>query len=94
MHAMLCDACRQPMTAEAFEVALLRGMVVRTPDEAAHLAATEGVLSASLCSRCGERLSAIILRKLADPCPICEVAPLEEGDLRAESRANRFRRAS
>lgn len=94
MHAMLCDACRQPMTGEAFEFVLLRGAVVRTPDEAAHLAATEGVLSGSLCARCGERLAAIVQRKLTDPCPTCEVAPLAEGDARLASRDGALRRAA
>ncbi|MEX1022481.1 MAG: hypothetical protein WD800_00905 [Dehalococcoidia bacterium] len=74
------------MTGEAFEVSLLRGTVVRSPDEPAHLASTEGLLSASLCSRCGERLAAIIQRKLHGPCPTCEVAPMHIGDARAAAR--------
>jgi len=94
MHAMLCDACRQPMSGEGFEVALLRGAVVRTPDEAARLAATEGILSATLCAHCGERLSAILQTKLQAPCPTCEVAPLAAGDIRAEARSEMLRRAS
>lgn len=87
MHAMLCDSCRQPMSGEAFDLALLRGTVVRSPDEPAHLAATEGVLSATLCARCGERISAIVQRKLETPCPTCEVEPMHLGDARAEHRA-------
>lgn len=87
MHAMLCDACNQPVQGEGFEVSLLRGTAVRSPDEPTHLAATEGVLSATLCSRCGERLSAIVQRKLETPCPTCEVAPLRDGDRRATQRA-------
>ena len=86
MHAMLCDACQQPMRGEGFEVALLRGTVVRSPDESAHLAQTEGAMSASLCGRCGERLAAILQRKLADPCPVCEVEPMRVGDARAAAR--------
>ena len=82
MYAMLCDACRQPMTGEGFEVALLRGTVVQNPDEPAHLAATEGTMSATLCSRCGDRLAAIVQRKLSDPCPLCEIAPMRESDER------------
>jgi len=93
MHAMLCDACRQPMDGEGFEVSLLRGTVVRSPDEPAHLADTEGALAASLCARCGERLAAIVQRKLADPCPVCEVEPMRLGDVRAAARAE-ARRAS
>lgn len=87
MHAMLCDACNQPIQGEGFEVSLLRGTVVRSPEEAAHLAATEGVLAATLCARCGERLFAIVQRKLEEPCPVCEVAPLREGDRRVAIRA-------
>ncbi len=94
MYAMLCAACRQPMSGEGFEVSLLRGAVVRTPDEAARLAATEGVLSATLCSRCGERLAAIVQTKLEAPCPTCEVAPVATGDARAANRAGMLRRAS
>lgn len=87
MHAMLCDACNQPVVGEGFEVSLLRGTAVRSPDEPTHLAATEGVLAATLCSRCGERLGAIVHRKLEAPCPTCEVAPMREGDRRAAMRA-------
>lgn len=87
MHAMLCDACRQPMQGEGFEVSLLRGTVVHSPDEPYRLAATEGVLQATLCARCGERLAAIVQRKLDDPCPVCEVAPLRTGDRRHLRRA-------
>ncbi|MGE3962339.1 MAG: hypothetical protein AB7F65_11730 [Dehalococcoidia bacterium] len=87
MHAMLCDACNQPVVGEGIEVSMLRGTVVRSPDEPPRLAATEGILAATLCSRCGERLGAIVQRKLEDPCPVCEVAPLREGDRRAAQRA-------
>lgn len=87
MHAMLCDACNQPVQGEGFEVSLLRGTVVRSPEEPPHLAATEGVLAATLCARCGERLGAIVQRKLEDPCPVCEIAPLRDGDRRAVARA-------
>lgn len=93
MHAMLCDACRQPMNTEGFEVALLRGTVVRNPDEPAHLAATEGVFAATLCARCGERIMAILQAKLDDPCPHCEVAPMRVGDERSAAR-DEWRRAS
>jgi len=86
MQAMLCDACQQPMTGAAYEVALLRGTVVSNVGEPARLAATEGVLSATLCTRCGERLGAIVQRKLEGPCPTCEVAPLREADARHDLR--------
>ncbi len=92
MHALLCDACGQPVHGEGIEVSLLRGTVVRSPEEPPHLAATEGILAATLCSRCGERLGAIVQRKLEAPCPVCEVAPLREGDRRAAQRAE-LRRA-
>ncbi|MEX2584678.1 MAG: hypothetical protein WD766_15525 [Gemmatimonadota bacterium] len=88
MHAMLCDACNQPIQGEGFDVSLLRGTVVRSPEEPPHLAATEGVLAGTLCARCGERLAAIVRRKLEEPCPVCEVAPLREGDRRAAARAD------
>ena len=91
MHAMLCDACRQPMTGEGFEVALLRGIVVHVPDEPAHLAATEGIVSATLCSRCGDRLTAILQRKLSEPCPVCELEPMRFSD---EHTLEKLRRAS
>jgi len=87
MHVMLCDACNQPIQGEGFEFSLLRGTVVREPAEPTHLAATEGILAATICSRCGERLAAIVQHKLEEPCPTCEVAPLREGDLRAAARA-------
>ncbi|MDA1009957.1 MAG: hypothetical protein O2888_00620 [Chloroflexi bacterium] len=83
MHAMLCDACKQPMAGDGFEVALLRCTVVHMPDEPAHLAATEGVIAATLCDRCGDRLAAILQRKLTDPCPVCELGPMQESDLRS-----------
>ena len=91
MHAMLCDACNQPIQGEGFEVSLLRGTVVREPAEPSHLAATEGVLAATICSRCGERLAAIVQQKLEEPCPTCEVAPMRLGDLRSAARAGLWR---
>jgi hypothetical protein len=92
MQAMICDACRRPMDREGFELSLLRAAVVHTPGEAPHLTnitGNNGVHSASLCLRCGERLAAIIQRKLQDPCPTCEVAPMHVGDARAEERLQR-----
>ncbi len=97
MQAMICDACHRPMEREGFEFSLLRAAVVSSPGEAPHLtniSGNNGVLSASLCLRCGERLSAIVRHKLQDPCPTCEVAPLVVGDARAETRMNEARRVS
>jgi len=93
MHAMLCDACQQSMSGDAFEVALLRGTIVHSPDEPGRLAATQGVMAASLCTRCGERLLAILQRKLADPCPVCEVGPMRASDEQTREREG-LRRAS
>ncbi len=89
MHAMLCDVCQQPMTGEGYEVALLRGTVVHVPDELGHLAATEGVIAATMCGRCGDRLAAIIQRKLSDPCPVCELGPMRESDERGREEIRR-----
>ncbi len=94
MQAMICDACRRPMEREGFELSLLRAAVVHTPGEIPHLTnvtGNNGVHSASLCLRCGERLSAIIRAKLQDPCPTCEIAPLAAGDARTEERLQRRR---
>ena len=96
MQAMICDACRKPMDHEGFELSLLRAAVVQTPGEqphVIHLTDNTGVLAASLCIRCGERLSAIIQRKLQDPCPTCEIAPMSIGDARANERLERRRSA-
>jgi hypothetical protein len=82
MYALLCDTCRQPIDHEGFDLTLLRGTLVSSPGEVAHLSSLSGVISASLCSRCGERITAILRRKLQDPCPTCEVAPLRQGDER------------
>ena len=95
MQAMICDACRRPMEREGFELSLLRAAVVASPGEVPHLtniSGNNGVLSVSLCLRCGERLSAIVRHKLQDPCPTCEVAPMLEGDIRADARLA-YRRA-
>ena len=89
MQAMICDACRRPMEREGFELSLLRAAVVHTPGEVPHLTnitGNNGVHSAALCLRCGERLSAIIRAKLQAPCPTCEVAPMVIGDARTEQR--------
>jgi hypothetical protein len=83
MQAMLCDGCQKPMNGDAFELALLRGTLVSGPGEPTHLAATQGILSATLCERCGSRLGAIVQRKLQSPCPTCEVAPMRDADHRA-----------
>lgn len=94
MQAMICDACRRPMDREGFELSLLRAAVVHTPGEPPHLtniAGNNGVVSASLCLRCGERLSAIIKHKLEDPCPTCEVEPMRVGDLRMQQRLDQRR---
>ena len=96
MQAMICDACRQPMEREGFELSLLRAAVVATPGDAPHLTnltGSNGVLSASLCLRCGERLSAIVRQKLQDPCAVCEVAPIALGDARTDARLAQTRRA-
>ena len=96
MQAMICDACRRPMEREGFKLSLLRAAVVHTPGEVPHLtniSGNNGVHSASLCLRCGERLSAIIQRKLQDPCPTCEIAPMAVGDARANERLERRRTA-
>lgn len=93
MHVLLCDTCRQPIEHEGFEFTLLRGAVVNSPGEVTHLTSIGGgVLSATLCHRCGERLSAIVRRKLQDPCPVCEVAPMRIGDARADARAEQAHR--
>ena len=96
MQAMICDACRQPMEREGFELSLLRAAVVSAPGEVPRLtniAGNNGVLSASLCLRCGERLSAIVRHKLQDPCIVCEIAPMAEGDARTDARLRDMRRA-
>lgn len=95
MQAMICDACHRPMEREGFELSLLRAAVVASPGEVPHLtniSGTNGSLAATLCLRCGERLSAIIRHKLQDPCPTCEVAPMAEGDARAQARLHDRRR--
>lgn len=93
MHALLCDTCRQPVNHEGYEFTLLRGAVVNSPGEVTRLTSVGGgVLAATLCSRCGERLSAIVRHKLQDPCPVCEVAPMKIGDARAEARAEDARK--
>lgn len=86
MQALLCDGCQKPVNDVAYEVALLRGTLVSGPGEPAHVASTEGVLSATLCERCGDRLGAIIQRKLQDPCPTCEIAPMRLADHRGHER--------
>lgn len=86
MHALLCDTCRQPIDHEGFDLTLLRGTLVSSPGEVAHLSSLAGVISASLCLRCGERITAILRRKLQEPCPHCEIAPMREGDQRAAVR--------
>ncbi len=89
MQAMICDACHRPIEREGFELSLLRTAVVATPGEVPHLtnvAGNGGGLSATLCLRCGERLSAIVRRKLQAPCPTCEIEPLAVGDARADQR--------
>ena len=96
MQAMICDACHQPMEREGFELSLLRAAIVASPGEVPHLtniSGNNGVLSVSLCLRCGERLSAIVRHKLQDPCAVCEIAPLAVGDARANARLNEYRRA-
>ena len=70
MQKMICDACHRPMDREGFELSLLRAAVVASGTEIPHLTniiGNNGVLSAALCLRCGERLSAIIRHKLQDP---------------------------
>ena len=94
MHAFLCDTCRQPMDHEAFEFTLVRGSLVTAPGETTRLSKVGGgALSAMLCHRCGERLSAIVRQKLQDPCPVCEIAPMAEGDARADEYESGMRRA-
>lgn len=89
MQAMICDACRRPMEREGFELSLLRAAVISAAGEVPHLtniSGNNGVLFASLCLRCGERLSAIVRQKLQGPCPTCEIAPMALGDARADAR--------
>lgn len=84
------------MDGEGFELSLLRAAVVATGTDLPHLTniiGNNGVLSAALCLRCEERLSAIIRHKLQDPCPTCEIAPMALGDERADARAYEMRRA-
>ena len=86
MHAFLCDTCRQPMEREGYEFTLIRGTIVNTPGETTRLTNVGGgAITATLCNRCGERLSAIVRHKLQDPCPVCEVAPMRAGDARADA---------
>ena len=95
MLALLCDTCRQPIEHEGFELTLLPGAVVNSPNEFNRFASgPAGVLSVYMCRRCGERIAAILRHKLSDPCATCEVAPMAEGDRRAEELALRRKRES
>ena len=88
MQALICGACHRPMEREGFDFSLLRAAMVSAAGEVPRLTrlrGNKGVLSASLCLRCGERLSAIVRHKLHDPCPTCEVAPMAEGDARTRT---------
>ena len=81
------------MDHEGYEFTLLRGTIVNTPGESTRLTNVGGgALTATLCNRCGERLSAIVRHKLQDPCPTCEVEPMRAGDARADAIEAGFRR--
>ena len=85
MLALLCDTCRLPIDHEGFELTLLPGAIVNGPNEFNRFTSgPAGVISAYMCRRCGERIAAILRHKLQDPCEVCEVAPMAEGDWRAE----------
>lgn len=91
---MLCDGCRRPLGGEGFDVTLLRGVVVSAPGETARLTTGgSGALVATLCERCGERINAILRRKLKSPCPTCELEPMRRADRRLDVNADAERRA-
>jgi hypothetical protein len=95
MLALLCDTCRNPIEHEGFELTLMPGAVVSGPNEFNRFAAgPAGVISAYMCRRCGERIAAILRHKLQDPCAVCEVAPMREGDRRASETELRQRAVS
>ncbi|MFA7249955.1 MAG: hypothetical protein WC273_10035 [Dehalococcoidia bacterium] len=82
------------MHREGFELSLLRAAVLATGEtpRLTNINGNNGVLSAALCLRCGERLSAIVRHKLMEPCPTCEVAPMAVGDARFVARLRVMRR--
>jgi hypothetical protein len=85
MLALLCDTCKRPIEHEGYELTLMPGAIVSGPAEFTRFSTGgSGVISAYMCRRCGERIAAILRHKLQDPCPTCEVAPMQEGDRRAE----------
>jgi hypothetical protein len=94
MLALLCDTCKRPIEHEGFELTLMPGAIVNGPSESTRFASGgTGVISAYMCRRCGERIGAILRHKLQDPCVVCEVAPMQEGDRRADEERSIARRA-
>jgi hypothetical protein len=85
MYAVICDACRKPIGRDGFDVTVLRGVVLQNAGEPARFSANGGgLIAATLCERCGERISAILRRKLADPCRTCELEPMRAADQKIE----------
>lgn len=94
VNALLCDGCHRPLGGEGFDVTLLRGIVVAAPGETTRLTTSgSGAMAATLCERCGERLRAILRRKLHAPCPTCELEPMRQADRRLDGTAGAERRA-
>lgn len=88
MLSLLCDVCRRSISGDGFELTLMPGTLAPSHATPFHrfTSATAGVISATMCLPCGERITAILHQKLHDPCPTCEVAPARQAARRRQSR--------
>ncbi len=96
MLSLLCDVCRRTISGDGFELTLMPGTLAPSHASRSHrfTSATAGVISATMCRPCGERITAILHQKLHDPCPTCEVAPARQAARRRHGRRHATRDAA